>query len=140
MNREDWILLALHLAGNQGLSALQLQKSLFLLRMEVPEVGGDFYEFIPHNYGPFCKQIYVDAERLASRGMVAIEREQQSFATFYMTGAGEQRVADIQREASPRALEYLAGVIRWARRQTFSGLVRAIYEKYPAFRVNSVFK
>jgi len=140
VNREDWILLALHFGGPTGLSPVQLQKSLFLLRMEVPEVRADYYEFIPHNYGPFSKQIYEDAEQLGARGLVAIERDPQSLAISKITAAGELRVAEIARDASPRARDYLRSAVEWTQKQTFSGLVRAIYAKYPDYRINSVFQ
>jgi hypothetical protein len=140
MNREDWVLLALHFGGARGLSPVQLQKSLFLLRMEVPEVGSDYYEFIPHNYGPFSKQIYQDAEQMATRGLVAIERGPESHAIFLITAAGQLRIAVIDREAPIRARNYLRSAVEWTQRQTFSGLVRAIYTKYPDYKINSVFQ
>jgi len=108
--------------------------------MEVPEVRGNFYEFVPHNYGPFSKQIYADAERMATDGWVAIERDPQSYATFLITASGQARIAAIQPYISIRASDYLRRAVEWAQQQSFSGLVRAIYEKYPTYRVNSVFQ
>lgn len=140
MNREDWTLLALYFGGGRGLSPVQLQKSLFLLAMEVAEVRPNFYEFVPHNYGPFSKQIYADAERMAAFGLVAIERDPQSYATFLITASGQIRIAQIQPYIPARASNYLERAVQWAQQQSFSGLVRAIYEKYPAYRVNSVFQ
>lgn len=139
MTRRDWVLLALCFGGTKGLSPVQLQKSLFLLGMEVPEVGQDFYEFYPHNYGPFCKAIYADAEAMAEIGEVAIER-QGSYSTYMITPAGQARIEAIRAEFPPRAFAYLKEAVVWTQQQSFSGLVRAIYEKYPAFRVNSVFQ
>jgi len=140
VNREDWTLLALHFGGGRGLSPVQLQKSLFLLAMEVPEVRANFYEFVPHNYGPFSKQIYADAERMTTVGWVAIERDPQSYATFLITASGQVRIAAIQPYIPIRASDYLRRAVEWAQQQSFSGLVRAIYEKYPTYRVNSVFQ
>ena len=141
MNRRDWVLLALQCAGGHGLSPVQLQKSLFLLGAEMRgQLPGEFYDFIPHNYGPFAKQIYQDAEILAGEGLVAIERKEQSFPTYTITAAGDERAREVRREAPAPVLQYLAEAIAWTQRQSFQGLIRAIYDKYPQYRVNSVFQ
>jgi uncharacterized protein len=139
MDRQDWVLLAVYFGGARGLSPVQLQKSLFLLGMEVQEVRADYYDFFPHNYGPFSKQIYVDAELMADIGLIAIER-QQSYSTYLITPAGQARIEQIRQEIPPRGFQYLQTAVEWAQKQSFSGLVRAIYDKYPEFRVNSVFQ
>jgi uncharacterized protein len=140
MDRQDWVLLALNFGGAKGLSPVQLQKSLFLLRMEVQEIQVNFYDFFPHNYGPFCKQIYADAERMAQDGLIVIERMQQSHSIFLISAIGEARVAHIRPEVAPRALNYLRTAVEWTQQQSFSGLIRAIYDKYPEYRINSVFQ
>jgi hypothetical protein len=140
MDRRDWVLLALNFGGVRGLSPVQLQKSLFLVSMEVPEVRVNFYDFFPHNYGPFCTQIYTDAEHLAQDGLVVIERAQQSHSMFLITPIGEARVEHVRREVSQRVWNYLQTAVEWTQHQSFSGLIRAIYDKYPEYRVNSVFQ
>ena len=140
MDRQDWVLLALHFGGARGLTPVQLQKSLFLLGMEVPDVRQqNFYEFLHHNYGPFSKQIYVDAEGLASDGCAAIE-PRGSYSLYLITEAGRDHLKAIENHFSERAYNYLNDVVTWTQRQSFSSLVRAIYEKYPEYRVNSVFQ
>ncbi|HLM99865.1 MAG TPA: hypothetical protein VK335_11310 [Bryobacteraceae bacterium] len=140
MNRQDWALLAVDRAGTGGLSPVQIQKILFLLGKELPnEITIPFYNFVPHNYGPFCKDVYSDAERLAADGLVAIERKSAGYPEYRITPPGSERAMAVAREATPRLLEYLESIVGWAQRQSFSGLVRAIYAKYPEFRVNSVF-
>ena len=141
MEKRDWLLLALHFAGARGLSPVQLQKSLFLLAMEVPEVRQDFYEFVPHNYGPFSKQIYLDAEVLDDNGCAAIEPH-GSYSQYLITEAGREHLKAIEKRGgfSERAYNYLSDAVGWTQRQGFSSLVRAIYKKYPAYRVNSVFQ
>lgn len=127
--------------GPDGLSPVQLQKSLFLLGAELrQEVGHTFYTFIPHNYGPFSKQIYLDAEQLAADGLVAIERAPGSPAQYVITVPGRTRALEVERELAARVREYFANVVTWTQQQSFSGLIRSIYEKYPEYRVNSVFQ
>jgi len=138
MDRQDWVLLALSFGGAKGLSPVQLQKSLFLLGKEIPEVT-NFYQFYAHNYGPFCKDIYTDAEHMAEAGLVAIERP-RAYSTFLITPAGQARINGVRAEIPNRAFTYLQDAVAWTQKQSFSGLVRAIYDKYPEYRVNSVFQ
>jgi len=141
MNREDWVLLAIYFGQERGLSPVQLQKCLFLLGQEMGREVGYFYEFYPHNYGPFSKEVYSDAELLESRGMIAIERDPNSYARYISTAVGQTRVRDvIAKQAPNRVQEYLANIVDWAQKQSFASLVRAIYDKYPQYRVNSVFQ
>jgi hypothetical protein len=143
MNREEWVVLALDCAGNQALTPAQLQKSLFLLGKEIPESLGtqDFYNFSPYNYGPFCKQIYDDAESLAVRGITVILREPGvQYLQYALTAAGQETARKLRNQADPRAVAYLEQVVNWARKRSFSELVRSIYQKYPEFRQNSVFQ
>lgn len=73
MTRQDWTLLAIGLANGQGLSAVQLQKVLFLLERGVPkEISKPFYKFVPYNYGPFDSLVYHDADRLVLKNLVNI--------------------------------------------------------------------
>ncbi len=76
MNRQNWLLLAIAQAGDKGLSPIQVQKTMFLIRMEAGDcVGQGFYAFKPYNYGPFCSAIYKDVDLLVVSGML---KEQQS--------------------------------------------------------------
>ena len=143
MNREEWVVLALDCAGNQALTPAQLQKSLFLLGKEMPDNLGtpDFYKFSPYNYGPFCKQIYDDAEALAERGIATILREPGvQYLQYALTPDGRDAARGIRNQADRRSVVYLEQVVNWAKRKTFSELVRSIYQKYPEFRQNSVFQ
>ncbi|MFZ0410447.1 MAG: hypothetical protein WAL51_02925 [Candidatus Acidiferrales bacterium] len=143
MNRHSWLLLTLFDAGPRGLAPAQLQKILFLLAQEIPELLGtqDFYDFIPYNYGPFSKQIYRDAESLAQRGMVNIYWPPgSSYPMYELTPNGFEQARVHERYADRRARQYLRSVVRWAQPLRFSELVSSIYKKYPSFRVNSVFQ
>jgi hypothetical protein len=67
MERKHWTLLVLAAAGGDPLTPVQLQKTLFLLEKERPEVSGrNYYRFTPYAYGPFDSRVYADAEILAS--------------------------------------------------------------------------
>jgi hypothetical protein len=73
MDRAKWTLLAIAAAGPEGLTPVQLQKTLFVLGELFPEeVGDSYYEFVKHYYGPFCQGIYFTAEEYADQGLVSI--------------------------------------------------------------------
>jgi hypothetical protein len=141
MERKDWTLLAIAAAGTRGLSPVQIQKSLFLLWKELPsEVGELFYEFIPYNYGPFDRNIYVDASQLSEQGLVSIVETGSGFKQYLPTVLGIQCASLLETAAPARALAYLKVVVPWVQSLSFSALVRAIYARYPEYRQNSVFQ
>jgi hypothetical protein len=142
MTPADWVLLAVSFAGDRGLSPVQLQKVLFLLAQELPdEVGGDFYRFTPYNYGPFCKRVYQDANHLSESGLVIMQELQgQRWKRFTISSAGAERARELLTESKRRPTEYLRRIVEWASKLSFAELVRAIYQRYPAYRENSVFQ
>jgi uncharacterized protein len=141
VERQDWTLLAISLAKGRGLSPVQLQKVLFLLGKSVPsDIGSDFYTFEPYNYGPFDRTIYSDAGFLSTVGLVNISSTGSGYSEYTATPEGQTRSEIIKATASPRAVAYLEKVVPWAQALSFSSLVRAIYNKYPEYRRNSVFQ
>lgn len=133
--------MAISFAAEAGLSPVQLQKCLFLLGRQLKKhVGEDFYEFFPYDYGPFCKAVYQDAEVLASEGLIFIERPSGGYATYRITPKGARRARQLSREGPAPAVKHLRTVIEWALPLSFSELVRAIYNRYPEYRTNSVFQ
>ena len=140
MRRQEWLLLALA-SGEDGMTPVQVQKTMFLLRMEVPSVVTDgFYEFRPYDYGPFTSDIYADLEGLARNGLVHIDRFGGApWRSYSITTSGAQRSLAVRREADPQTIEYLDRLVAWVKSRSFSGLLKAIYAKYPEYRENSVF-
>jgi hypothetical protein len=137
----DWTMLAISLAKGRGLSPVQLQKVLFLLWKSVPsEIGSDFYTFEPYNYGPFDRAVYSDAELLSAFGLVSISNTESGYSEYAATPEGQSHSETLKAKAPPRALAYLEKAVPWAQSLSFSALVRAIYNKYPQYRVNSVFQ
>src|SRR6266568_3645095 len=106
MDRQTWLLIALDFAGSRALSPAQLQKSLFLLGRELPEKLGtsEFYSFRPYNYGPFCKQIYEDAEWFAEKGFVSISQTfGRQYSEYAITPQGHTRAAQFRIDADNHA-------------------------------------
>lgn len=141
MERKDWTLLVINAAGPSGLSPVQLQKCLFLIGKNLPEVVGDsFYQFIPYNYGPFDQAIYVDAQRLIDEKLVTFAQVAGKTWGFYIiTLQGEEAAERIEPQVSPAVLTYIGAVVAWVQQLSFTQLLSAIYQQYPEYRANSVF-
>ena len=142
MKRKDWTLLAVAAANGEALTPVQLQKSLFLLGKKMPrEVKRGFYRFEPYNYGPFCRDIYTDAELLETEGLIRIDRVEpgRSWAEYSARPDGIG-CAGALRKQSPKAVKYLEDVVAWALPLSFGELVGAIYKEFPEQKANSVFQ
>ena len=140
--RKHWALLAIYFNGGEPMSPVQLQKTLFLLGKECSrDVGGDFYDFKPYNYGPFDADVYRDASDLASEGLVRLlSQPWRSWVEYTTTPEGESRAEELKGQASERAVSFLRAAVEWARPLSFQQLVTAIYRRYPEQRANSVFQ
>jgi uncharacterized protein YwgA len=142
MENKEVLLLVVASANGEGLSPLQLQKSLFLVgQCGLPELPTDFYEFVPYNYGPFNPAIYGDANSLAEEGLLEfINVPGQRWSKYATTPAGLARAEEIKGDISSEYSKYIRDVVDWVLSLTFSELLRAIYTEYPEFRRNSVFQ
>ena len=142
MNKKDVALLAIAYAKGNGLSPVQLQKTLFLLQKKAPTlVGHDFYNFEPYNYGPFDPQIYSDAESLQEEGSVMIAaRADQRWKNYALPARGAERATTLAQSLDSKARDYLQRLVKWVLSLDFNTLLRYIYAKYPKYRENSVFQ
>lgn len=140
ITKKDWALLAVSAANGRGLSAVQLQKALFLLEQGVPkEIGHDFYKFSPYNYGPFDSTVYKDADQLALQGMININQPTGNYNVYNITPEGVARARELEGDAPDRAVKHLKNLVQWIQGLSFAELVRAIYAQYPDMKKNSVF-
>lgn len=141
MNRKDWLLLVIAAADGQELTPAQLQKSVFLLGEERGEaVDEDFYEFEPYHYGPFCLDVYLEAEALETQGLIAIHINRTGrWQEYRATSEGLGQAADLEKSADKDVVQFIKEQVTWARGVSFQELIREIYRRYPRFRANSVF-
>ena len=141
MNKENWNLLAISLGGDEGLTPAQLQKVLFLMGKAYPKTLNEFYNFKPYNYGPFDKQIYLDAEALASEGLIeTISKNGNTWPYYCISEKGLEFAKALADSEDQRPISYLTKIVKWAQSLTFGQLISSIYEKYPEYKVNSVFR
>jgi len=142
MEKEQWLLLAIAAGESEGLTPVQLQKSLFLLGKSLSKkvLGKSFYKFVPYNYGPFNVTIYSDAESLGRKGLVEIQHEGRRWPQYRVTAAGVRLARDVHNALSEEVRSHLDAVVKWTQSKSFSGLLRAIYREYPQYRQSSIFQ
>ncbi len=142
MNSKDFLLLVVAASDAKPLTPVQLQKSLFLIsEANLDETPNSFYEFEPYHYGPFDSNVYADAAILQSEGMVIrMPSTRGTWTDTIVTPEGLAAAKSIEKNLSTPTKDYIKTVVEWVLAQTFSSLLRAIYEKYPVYRENSVFQ
>ena len=146
MDRSDWTLLVLKSGGESGLSPVQLQKSLFLLKENLGNclAGFDlenYYQFVPYNYGPFDVTVYDDAQALANDGLAEIlEVPGRRYRQYRISSEGMKLALQREKELRREVVEYIGNLVGWVKNQTFQSLLRTIYRLYPSYRENSVFQ
>jgi len=137
-HRKDWLLLAIAIAADGGLSPAQSQKAMFLLSEEAGAlVTQPFYSFRPYNYGPFDGDIYLDVDELLRDGLVCIVQAGSS-TVYQITPAGLRHAGKLRASLDDRTINYLDRVVAWIRSLSFDALLSAIYEKYPKYKKNIV--
>jgi len=127
-------------AKGEPISPVQLQKVAFLVgdQCKDEELPEDYYEFKPYDYGPFNSQIYSDAEELAAQGLVLIDLDSSGTRRQYRA-TFKSRDEDMT-AISQGVRNYIEQAVDWATSLTFRQLVSSIYEHYPQYKVNSVFR
>ena len=138
MRRSDILLAIIAAARGETLGSVHLQKVAFLVAQQFgAELPANFYEFDKYDYGPFCVEIYHDAELLDYWGLIKIG----------MTGPRGRKEFSIADHVSlddldipPAINAYILRTVAWAQDQSFQELVRSIYFMYPEYREKSVFQ
>jgi len=112
-------------ADEDGISPIQLQQSVFLFSLKrEKDLGLDFYEFEPHNYGsaakeaegPFSRILYTDLDALQADGLVTKSWQPgEAWSAFRPTERANDWIKDLRREAQKDALSYLEEAVAWVR-------------------------
>lgn len=141
MERQKLMLAALAAGGeNATFTPVQLQKLFFLIDREASGlVGGPFFNFVPYDYGPFDKAVYLELDSLDSQALLQTQG-MRSYKTYVLTHAGFAAGTDALSTISEAASKFLREAAQWVRSLNFQQLVAAIYNRYPDMRVNSIFR
>lgn len=135
----DILLQIIVAAQGEPMSPVQLQKVAFLVGQECSEndLPKPYYDFAPYDYGPFCVDVYRDAERLQEQGLVSIGiNSSGGWREYRATFQSRDVDTDL---ISKEVVDYIQSAVEWAMQLTFRQLVSSIYHSYPHFRENSIF-
>lgn len=140
-NNRDILLYALDQSATKSLTPVQVQKAAFLLAMEMKAlVPPNFYTFEKYNYGPFSAAIYSDLAKLEEQGLVSITNPPGRRVRLYeLTPAGVAAANAASASVQGQLATYTSAVVRWVTSLSFTSLVRAIYQRYPDYKENSIF-
>ena len=142
MNRNTFVLASMSAATAHPLTPVQVQKLFFILDDTVAaSVGGPYFQFLPYDYGPFDKDVYISLTELMAEGLIEVlGPEWHTSRAYKLTEAGRQR-GGAEFARLPQAIQgYISDLLRWIQSLTFSQLVSSIYEAYPNMKINSVFQ
>lgn len=144
-NSADWLLLLLAVRdAARPLDPVRVQKALFLLSKEGGLPAGESYDFEAYDYGPFSSAIYRDLHQLVEDGCVKeVEVQGYNWKRYVATGRGVDRAQTQVNgfDAEHRAiLRRLAEIKDELLGLSFDALLRRVYDLYPEYAENSVFR
>lgn len=133
MNKKDVVLVAITAEKNATFTPSQIQKLLFLIEKKIGEtVGGPFFNFVPHWYGPFDVGIFSVLEELSSSGDVEIEFNPiNGFDKYTATRQGQLRGEKNLDRLDKKIKDYIRKLSEFVRGLTFTELIGIIYQEYP---------
>ena len=138
LERIDILLSIIVAAQGDAVSPVQLQKVAFLVGQECQnDVPSDYYQFVPYDYGPYCKDINIDVEELERRGHISVSSSPPGTRKEYRATFRSSRIDFSHIPAS--VAEYTEKAVEWMKPLSFGELVSAIYKAYPAYSANSIF-
>jgi hypothetical protein len=143
MTRNELVLAMLACAGGRSYTPVQIQKAIFLVCQQVPQIitAGPGFDFKPYDYGPFDADVYAIADTLQRAGGATVAPSPYGrWNTYAATDAGVTEGEQLLGQLAPEIREFLQKISEWVRGQSFSSLVKSIYDAYPAMRENSIFR
>jgi hypothetical protein len=143
MNRRDLVLAILAAADGRTFTPVQIQKAVFVVCDQYPELidDGPKFHFEPYDYGPFDPDVYNELAGLARTGDAIIAPSGQgNWNTYAASDAGITRGENLWDQLDKDASGYIQKISDWVRSLSFKRLVKSIYEAYPHMRANSIFR
>lgn len=139
MKRTDVLLNIITAAEGDPVTPVVLQKVAFLVGMQFPnELPDDYYKFQKYDYGPFCADVYRDAELLARDGLAFESINQRGGWKEY---SASYKASNVTFDSIPNHIRaYIDETVKWARNLSFQELVREVYRRFPEYRENSAFQ
>ncbi|MCL5736925.1 MAG: hypothetical protein M1274_15370 [Actinobacteria bacterium] len=141
--RQRALLVFLGSGESPNLDPVRIMKGLFLLTMETPNTWlspSGRYRFEPYHYGPFSIDVYQDLDVLDDLGY--LDRAPvpgQSWCHYSLTPGGKSVAAECASGMDQRLLCYMAQLRKYVTDLSFRSLLKAVYDRYPAYAEKSVF-
>lgn len=140
-NRQEIMLAALAAVPGAVYEPAQVQKLFFLLDEELAEfLGGKWFDFKPHDYGPFDVAVYRELENLARMDFAQILRGNGPSRRYLLTAEGYKEGKKLFDGIDDETRGKLQKISSWIRKVSFRELISEIYKYYPHMRENSVFQ
>jgi uncharacterized protein YwgA len=117
---------------------------MFLFSRDSGAPSVETYDFVPYDYGPFSVAIYADLDALYDAGLIdRLATPGYTWARYQSTASGiveAQRLVDaMDRDDRSRAV-WLQRLKQDVLGKNFRDLLRYVYDRYPEFAENSVFR
>lgn len=124
--RREWVLVT------------ALMKYAFLSQLE-GKGRYRIYNFVPYHYGPFAKELYGDLERLAQDGVIEVENDRKEDRTR-ISLKDDRRAVEMLSCLPAEVKEDVGSVLDGYGALDHKNLLKAVYEKYPAYGKKSKIK
>jgi len=133
------LLIADGATGRFDLDPVRLMKGSFLASEQGPHEWRELFNFKPYDYGPFDSHVYNARDQLIGEGLLSVTRRGR-YDSYALTDAGKARVQQLRQNQPSEMVDYLERVGAYVTSRSFSDLLKEIYDAFPSFAQNSVFK
>jgi hypothetical protein len=143
MHRRGVLLAVLAAAKGKPFGPAQIQKAIFLIDKNLPSIfdQNSRFDFLPYNYGPFDRDVYVEVERLRDAGEAVIAPSPGGrWRTYAASDMGQKKGQEILTSMKVDSRRYVESIADWVLAQSFGSLVKSIYDAYPEMKQNSIFQ
>lgn len=141
LSRENVALLFLSAVPAGFFGSVQLQKGIFLIARNLPDLFETPYDFIPYDYGPYCKELYSDLDQLAEKSLIKIiERSRSQIKEWIASPAGLERAQELDKDLTDQQRRYIKDVAKWCLKLSFTQIVGSICQAYPDMATKMIFR
>jgi uncharacterized protein YwgA len=99
------------------------------------------YDFVPHIYGPYSRELRRDLDTLVEEGAVReSDVDGYSWKAYSLTESGVERARGVLSSSNENDVASLLAIKERVCQASFSSLLKDVYEEYPDFAVNSIFR
>jgi hypothetical protein len=141
MTRRELLLVAMASGGASEYTPVQIQKLMFLIEKNIGErVGGERFQFVAYDYGPFDASIYEELRALKAIELVNGFPTSRGWEKYSLSPGGVKQGIELSIKLEAGLFDYMKQISEFVRSLSFSSLVSAVYKAYPEMKVNSVFR